>query len=77
MFIKVDAPKQRKSLTVSIGTDVLEELDRYVQFCKSQEPKVEKPFVVQELLREALKRDKEFKAFKVPQEMVAKKARVA
>lgn len=56
-FITSERIIQVKELRAKIEQPVLEDLEKYAQFLKSSQP-----YVVQELLRKAMAKDKEFQA---------------
>jgi hypothetical protein len=77
-FIKVQKEITKTPLNVSIDSDVSEELDRYVAWMLRKSKSMKKPAVVQAILSEAMKRDKEFReSQKAAPAEISRKGKVA
>lgn len=60
-FINLKDKPENALLNVSISGDVIADLDRYVDFIKTKAKGATRAAVVEEILRTAMKKDKEFK----------------
>jgi hypothetical protein len=60
-FINLKDKPENGSLNVSISGEVIADLDKYVEFIRTKAKGATKAVVVEEILRTAMKRDKEFK----------------
>jgi hypothetical protein len=65
-FINLKDKAENGLLSVSISEDVIAELDKYVEFIKTKAKGATRAAVVEEVLRTAMKRDKEFKQSQKP-----------
>lgn len=80
-FINIEDDEKKVQVSVSISSGVSDELENYVAWMLGKSTKMKKPLVVEKILQEAMKRDKEYQASKkaaaAPSEISAKKTKVA